>query len=227
MARASRSNKKQPAFDPSELTDLIHTPAVGRGVGSHLFGASDMATVDAIKMTPVATTDTSTVATQDMTPVGMFPGGRILWITEHGDLVPDGRVKRISVARDVINAAEEAVYETLWTAEPVAGTPRDDRDAWRVVQAGYDYLVKRTRLSKRTIQRIIEKLIDKDFIAIERPADIYLRSSTSYRVFGYQTVLERHQQKGRLHVAKVGPGFAYVRQLPHRIDVDSGGRVPS
>src|ERR1700689_266071 len=36
MARASRSNKKQPAFDPSELQDLIFSPAVGTGVGSHL-----------------------------------------------------------------------------------------------------------------------------------------------------------------------------------------------
>src|SRR4051812_47216259 len=36
MARASRSSKKLPAFDPSELSDLIFSPAVGRGVGSHL-----------------------------------------------------------------------------------------------------------------------------------------------------------------------------------------------
>jgi hypothetical protein len=40
MARASRSNKKQPAFDPSELTDLIFSPAVGSGVGSHLLGTA-------------------------------------------------------------------------------------------------------------------------------------------------------------------------------------------
>jgi hypothetical protein len=35
MAKASRS-KKQPAFDASELADLIFSPAVGTGVGSHL-----------------------------------------------------------------------------------------------------------------------------------------------------------------------------------------------
>src|SRR5271170_5268894 len=41
MARASRSNKKQPAFDPSELQDLIFSPAVGTGVGSHLLGTPE------------------------------------------------------------------------------------------------------------------------------------------------------------------------------------------
>jgi hypothetical protein len=35
MVKASRS-KKQPAFDASELADLIFSPAVGTGVGSHL-----------------------------------------------------------------------------------------------------------------------------------------------------------------------------------------------
>src|SRR4051794_7402091 len=41
MARASRSSKKLPAFDPSELSDLIFSPAVGRGVGSHLIETAE------------------------------------------------------------------------------------------------------------------------------------------------------------------------------------------
>jgi hypothetical protein len=40
MAKASRSSKKQPAFDANELADLIFSPAVGSGVGSHLVGDS-------------------------------------------------------------------------------------------------------------------------------------------------------------------------------------------
>ena len=89
-------------------------------------------------------------------------------------------------------------------------------ESFRVVQAGYDYLGRKTRLAKKTIQRIVAKLIDKDFIAIERPADIYERTSTVYRVFSYKAVLERHVQKGRSHVAKMGPGFSYVRPLKIR-----------
>ena len=75
MARTSRSNKKQPAFDPSELTDLIFTPAVGSGVGSHLVGTmrdfpapgaeakriADMTTVDDLVMPTVVTSKESTV----------------------------------------------------------------------------------------------------------------------------------------------------------------------
>jgi len=134
----------------------------------------------------------------------------VLWITEQGDLVPQGRVKRIRLAQDVINSAEESVYDTLWTAKNLQ---TDDRESSRIVQAGYDYLVKRTRLSKKTIQRIVAKLIHKDFIAIERPADIYQRTSTVYRVFSYKTVLDGHLQRGRSHVAKMGPGFSYVRPM--------------
>jgi DNA-binding MarR family transcriptional regulator len=152
----------------------------------------------------------------NLSTVATSPGSVILWITEQGDLVAEGRVKKIRQAQDVINSAEASVYDTLWGADPFpTPIPSDSRNPSRVVEAGYDYLVKRTQLSKRTIQRIIDKLIEKDFIAIERPADIYRRSSTVYRVFSYQTVLDRHIQKGRFHVAKLGPGFSYVRLLSH------------
>ena len=392
MTRASRSNKKQPAFDPGELTDLIFSPAVGTGVGSHLVGAENnfpalhdperrnlaaesahlttignsltrntfppatnlstaatlklptvdievLSTIDvrvpeperstepkkdsaqvasgnlkirdlssaatnlstvALSKTPTIDNDSmstidmhlqisepdiesdkdyvpsrrhlTTVADIDMTTTDasegstvdmsagfpfasravpnasveaatlaqpavpkLFRGGEeadesqneinfsiqsseqyhqvparplVLWITENGDLIPDARVKRIRLAQDVINSAEEAVYDTLWNSKSAR---TDELDSSKVVQAGYDYLVKRTRLSKRTIQRIVEKLIDKDFISIERQADIYLRTSTVYRVFNYKTVLERHSIKNRSHVAKLGPGFSYVR----------------
>ncbi|MDQ2840774.1 MAG: hypothetical protein M3Y72_06995, partial [Acidobacteriota bacterium] len=133
-----------------------------------------------------------------------------LWITENGDLVPEARVKRIRLAQDVINSAEECVYDTLWNAKLIQ---TDERQSCRLVQAGYDYLVKRSRLSRKTIQRIIAKLLEKDFIAVEMRADIYQRTSTVYRVFSYRAVLERHVQKGRLYVAKMGPGFSYAQPL--------------
>ena len=300
MARTSRSSKKQPAFDPSELEDLIFSPAVGSGVGSHLLETPpsalepdtptvvmldeatvdttptpdvlapldsqdqttvpDMTTAGDLNLSPVVVTDRPTgdnrsfinkttvdipsLATVDafktthhpdrptvgallpptdseLPTVDRFPGplpvvperprrGIVFWITERGDLVPQGRVKRISLAQDVINPAEESVYDTLWTAKSLPG---ETGESFRIVQAGYDYLGRKTRLSKKTIQRIVAKLIDKDFIAVERPADIYQRTSTVYRVFSYKAVLDRHIQKGRTHVAKMGPGFSYVRRL--------------
>src|SRR5260370_33467920 len=62
MARASRFSKKQPAFDPSELNDLIVSPAVGTGVGSLLLGVTEECP---------ALTENSVVESDDMTTVAM------------------------------------------------------------------------------------------------------------------------------------------------------------
>jgi hypothetical protein len=114
------------------------------------------------------------------------------------------------MAQDVLNAAEESVYDTLWNTK---NAMRGAGDAYRISQAGYDYLMKRTRLSKKTIQRIIDRLQEKDFISIETPADIYHRTSTTYRVFSYRSVLERQAARGRLHSVKIGPGFVFAQQV--------------
>ena len=149
-----------------------------------------------------------------------------LWQTADGELVPDGRVKQIRRAQDVINSAEESVYNTLWR------DPNSEEDgSARIIQAGYDHLVRQTRLARKTIQRIIAKLIDKGFIEIAKQADIYQRTSTVYRVFNYRTVLDRHEALGRKHVAKVGPGFSYVWELneppPRRTKPDMSTVVTS
>lgn len=264
MAKPSRS--KQPAFDPRELEDLIHTPAVGTGVGSHLVQTSDerrrtnlppaLLILDqlddpSIVVTPDLTTvarstsaeipitqgdqsllettgpqaDQSTVVVSRPPPLPLaIPDAPILeqrqfpippvsielWLTESGEVVPQSRVKRIRVAQDVLNSAEESVYDTLWNAK---GAVRTEGDTYRFTQAGYDYLIKKTRLSKKTVQRIIDRLITKDFITIEQPADIYRRTATTYRVFSYRTVLDRQAAKGRLHAVKIGPGFLFARKV--------------
>ena len=274
MAKASRSRTKLPEFDPSELEDLIFTPAVGSGVGSHLLqsqepedsglrvqdfpeklepgdrttvdmstvGVKEMPTVDrnaekahnlpfpeslrqvttvvvhepdtvvaSKQPTVVEPATVPTVATVDTSTVDRsIPVS--LWLTETGEIVPASRVKRIRLAQDVLSPAEESVYDTLWGVKSMAAF-KEERESYRIVQAGYDFLMKRTRLSKKTIQRIVDRLMDKGFIAIEKPADIYLRSSTVYRVFAYRAVLDRQAQRGRFHVAKIGPGFVYVREV--------------
>lgn len=262
--RAATRRTKQPEFDPAELEDLIFTPAVGSGVGSHLLQSREMGTAEPSQ--EPTTVDTSTVvdskattvfrnvekdpqepyikddtepptvvisekptvvdselstvvepatepgpATVDMSTVDM-PASIPLWLTESGELVPASRVKRIRLAQDVLSPAEESVYDTLWGVKSAAAF-KEPRENYRVVQAGYDFLMKRTRLSKKTIQRIVDRLIDKGFIAIEKAADIYLRAPTVYRVFAYRAVLDRQAQRGRFHVAKIGPGFVYVREV--------------
>jgi predicted transcriptional regulator len=145
-----------------------------------------------------------------------------LWVTEDGDLLSQSRVRRIRIAQDVVNSAEEAVYDTLWNTK-TAQSAAESGDSSRIVQAGYDYLMKRTRLSKKTIQRVIDRLIHKDFIAIEKPADIYRRIPTVYRVFDYRTILAHHLRRGRTHVAKIGPGFTYACPMddPRHVPIDA------
>ena len=146
--------------------------------------------------------------TVEVSAAPAFVGRRTLriWITEQGELVPPGRVKRIGPAQDVLNSAEESVYDTLWAARIVESGDEQSR----IVQAGYHFLAKKTRLSKKTIQRIVDKLIHKGFIEIKEQADIYARTSTIYRVFCYSAVKERQRRRNRLYVAKIGPGFTYV-----------------
>lgn len=210
MAKLSRS--KQPAFDPAELEDLIFTPAVGSGVGSHLVRNPtpdpDVTTVSRPDMSTVATpvpASMATVATSSL--LNMTTEGRtrpVSWITETGELVPPSRVRPIRSAPDALSAAELTVYELLWNggAAVISGD--------RINQAGYDTLVRQTGFSRKTIQRVVDRLLEKEYIAIEKPADIYQRTSTVYRVFAERGILERQAARGRFHVVKIGPGFLYV-----------------
>ncbi len=237
MTRVSRSRRAQPEFDPSELNDLILTPAVGSGVGSHLIVPAEKTTVDTLQVTTVDNSthsepipslpELSTVVISNSATVAVLPTvdrsrtnettvvksatpAAQIWMTEAGEMIPASRVRRIRLAQDVLNSTEESVYDTLWTAKPAS---KEEREMVRFIQAGYDFLMKRTRLSKKTIQRIIDRLIEKDFIEIDVPADIYHRTSTTYRVYSYRSVLERQAQKNRFHIAKIGPGFLYVHPL--------------
>jgi hypothetical protein len=56
----------------------------------------------------------------------------------------------------------------------------------------------------------VDRLLEKEYIVIEKPADIYQRTSTVYRVFAERAILERQAARGRFHVVKIGPGFLYV-----------------
>ena len=284
-----RRSKKQPEYDPNELADLIETPAVGSGVGSHLLIHNDppedlttVVTFDSptvvdnvlttvamdqetpvvvIKETPVAAIDLTPVATcletpldsSDLTPVvpsepaPIVPGRKPspappaaepplsasavdtwledrleattvvtspsaslprLWISDSGEIVPQSRVRRVQAAADALSTGEQALYNLLWTL-PTVRQAADNRG----VQAGYDSLTKATGFSRKTIQRTVDRLIAKHYIEIETPADIYRRTSTVYRVFGPRAVLERLIHRGCTHIAKIGPGVAFVSPL--------------
>ena len=131
-----------------------------------------------------------------------------LWISDSGEIVPQSRVRRVQAAADALSTGEQALYNLLWTL-PTVRQAADNRG----VQAGYDSLTKATGFSRKTIQRTVDRLIAKHYIEIETPADIYRRTSTVYRVFGPRAVLERLIHRGCTHIAKIGPGVAFVSPL--------------
>ena len=193
------AKKTQPDFDPSELDDLILNPAVGAGVGSHLVGHH--------KTTEVKK-EVTTVAMSYETTIGT------MWITEAGDVLPASRVKQIQLPEDILNAAEQEVYQALWNH--LGAVPQEQS---RLVQAGYQHLMDTTQLSKKTIQRVVDRLIAKDFISVEQPANIYERQPTIYRVFSFPKILGRLEERGRLHAARIGPGMVYAKPLRQAMPV--------
>ena len=129
-----------------------------------------------------------------------------LWISESGELVPVSRVNRVSTPADALSSGEDTLYNLLLSSPAL----RETADT-RSVQAGYESLTRRTGFSRKTIQRTIDRLIAKHFIEIETPADIYRRTPTVYRVFGATAVLHRLARHDCLHIARIGPGVAFVR----------------
>jgi hypothetical protein len=267
-----RRNKKQPDYDPNELADLIATPAVGSGVGSHLLipnqdqkvatvATLDLASVADCLPAPVGTSEAAPIVparksfptppaeeaippadtgvTSDTVPVVSFQVTTIgenqrpsvdtcleatseattvvtspvavlgrLWISDSGEILPESRVHRIIAAADALSSGEEMLYRFLWHSPALCQTADS-----RSVQAGYNSLTKGTGFSRKTIQRTIDRLIAKFYIEIETAADIYRRTPTIYRVYGPGAVLNRLARQDCTHIAKIGPGVAFVTPL--------------
>ena len=129
-----------------------------------------------------------------------------VWVTDSGEVVPAARVRLLRHAAEALTPAERAVFDTLRSAPALIEGP-----ASRTVRAGYDYLVKSTGLSRKTIQRIIDRLIAKQFIDIDQLADMYQRLGTVYRVHSLESVMCRLTRQGLTRIAKIGPGVAFVR----------------
>jgi predicted transcriptional regulator len=194
--KALRSKRSEPLYDPHELDELIHNPAVGLGIGSHLLS----------RVVPIATekTNLSTVDRFNSPPPPAEPAGPETgsWVTEGGEAVPAARVRPIRTLQDVLNEAEQAVYDALG-----AGAAGET-----VTEMGYDQLARATGLARKTVQRVVAKLVQKDAVAVERPADIYARRPTLYRIFPPAAALERMAIQKKTHIAKIGPGFVFVRR---------------
>ena len=118
------------------------------------------------------------------------------------------RVRQVVMAQDSLTHVEEAVYDVLWGPKRKA-----DQEEHRTVRKGYAELASKSRVSKRTIQSVVDRLIEKRFITIVEPADIYHRKPTVYLVRGYAAVLAAQRAEGKTWVLRTGRGVFFAHRL--------------
>ena len=148
--------------------------------------------------------------------------GQTFWTAEGaGGVFTSSRIKKIERAQDALTHVEEAVYDALWGPKRTAAP-----EPFRLSQIGYSELAKRSRVSKRSIQSVIDRLVEKRFIEIDTAADITTRKPTIYRVLGYAAVLKFLRDSGRTFVVRTGRGVFYAHRLSgHTMEAGTSSTV--
>lgn len=102
------------------------------------------------------------------------------------------KIIRCRIAQDGHTPAEESVYKVLWDASTGDHT----------VRMGYAELAAKTRLSKKTISRLVPSLLEK--LAIE-VLDQYRSGELipkNYKIFSYKEILDRRRDAGMEYVIR-------------------------
>jgi hypothetical protein len=206
---------------------LTHLPTMEAGIASTVEDAlpstveyvptsiveAGSAAGDLVSPSTVEGGATSTVedgTQEEFATFGQGPVSRIgasnFWVADGvGGLFSRSRIKRISQAQDALTHVEEAVYDALWGPKK-----KEAAENHRLAQMGYAELAKKARVSKRSIQSVIDRLIAKLFLDIEAPADIFRRKPTVYRVYSYAAILKRLRENGHVHTVQTGRGIFYA-----------------
>jgi hypothetical protein len=125
-----------------------------------------------------------------------------------GGVFPASRLRRIERAQDVLTHVEESVYDVLW------GVKDHSRDWTRQTAMGYEEIARKARASTRGVVDIIQRLIQKGFLAItHEPITFGQRRPTEYRVFSYAAVREHQRAHNRVWTIRTGNGIGYAQPL--------------
>ena len=116
-------------------------------------------------------------------------------------------MRRIERAQDALTHSEECVYDILW------GPKNTARDETRLTEIGYTHIARQARITRRNAALIVERLHEKGFVQLDRPADILHRTPSRYRVLGYRAALEELGKKGRQWVVRSGNGVLFVHPV--------------
>jgi predicted transcriptional regulator len=130
------------------------------------------------------------------------------------------RVRPVVRAQDSLTHVEEAVYDVLWGPKR-----KGEQEEHRTVTMGYAELAAKARVSKRTIQNVVARLIEKKFITIAKGADIYHRKAAVYQVRGYAAVIAAQRGEGKTWVLQTGRGVFFAHRLPSTVEDRSASTV--
>ena len=130
------------------------------------------------------------------------------------------RVRPVVLAQDSLTHVEETVYDVLWGPKR-----KGEQEEQRTVSMGYAELAAKSRVSKRTIQSVMGRLIDKRFITIVKGADIYHRKAAVYQVRGYAAAIAAQRREGKAWVLRTGTGVFFAHQLPSTVEARSPSTV--
>src|SRR6476661_5106775 len=201
-----RRQPKPEPFSIEELEEIAQSPAL-QGFEQVLQYRPTLV------LPPAGTVEDKSSSTVEDSPTatvqsGNSPPWQQLWVAEGvGGVFTSSRVKEIRQAQDALTHVEEAVYDALW------GPKNTRTEPYRLCQMGYTDLARRSRVSKRSIQSVIVRLSEKQFIRVETPPDISRRQSTVYRVLGYAAALKQMRDSGRNFVVRTGKGVFYASLL--------------
>ena len=92
-------------------------------------------------------------------------------------------------------------------------TKNTAKDATRLAQVGYDRIAKTARITKRNAALIVERLIEKGFVILDRPADPLRRIPSQYRILGYKAALDELSRRQRHWVVRSGNGVLFVHPV--------------
>jgi predicted transcriptional regulator len=163
-----------------------------------------------------STVEGSLSSTVEVVPASTAEGMDLWTVEGGGGVFTRSRLRRITVAQDALTHVEESVYDVLWGVKKKA-----EQETHRLAQMGYSELAKKSRVSKRTIQSIVDRLIQKNFIQIEVAADMTRRQPTIYKVLGYAAILKHQRDTGRQWVIQTGRGIFYAQKLSSTVEARS------
>jgi hypothetical protein len=102
---------------------------------------------------------------------------------------------------------ERILYEALWHCRDANGMGK-----FKTFSLGYDRIAFTASVDEKTVRVSVPKLISKrilDLVAVENSAT---RTGRTYRIYSYESILERQRAAGLTHIIKNGKAVEFVWQ---------------